>query len=52
MMVQQVAFVVAHAIAGESNGDFLEVVMLVIEHHHGRRATQWHQTRNKSWSYW
>ena len=26
MMVQQVAFVVAHAIAGESNGDFLEVV--------------------------
>ena len=33
MMVQQVAFVVTHAIAGESNGDFLEVVMLVIEHH-------------------
>ena len=51
MMVQQVAFVVAHAIAGENNGDFLEVVMLMIEHH-GHRATQWHQTRKKSWSYW
>ena len=38
MMVQQVAFVVAHAISGESNGDFLEVVMLVIEHH------QWTQS--------